>query len=540
MERTVFRPSKFQEEIRKLARDLTEKELKRGIEVVGLDEMYHTLEKYRRVTGMDALKVLRDGEKTKTIEFRMFLDITEEYPREFVLKVLGEAGLLGAFIQVAYGGYGEGVTGMCIVTEEVARVSPGVSTCYAANCLAALPLSLSATEEQKQKYLRAIAEGKEIGAFGLTEPEAGSDAFALRMTARRDGDEYVLNNEKCFITNAGQAGFYIVFAKTAPERGERGISGFIVKHGTPGFSYGKKERKMGLHCSETRSLHFADCRVSSADLLGGPEWEGCGAIIIANTLNRSRIGQAAQSIGAAQGAYEIAFQYANARKQFGKNIIEFQAVSSMLGDMRMQIEAARALVYKAAWCADHDGDKSTIAKLGAMAKYFASEVAQSVTYNAIQVLGGNGFMEDYLVAMFYRDIRVFGIYEGTNEMQREEAARIVTKIAARPESSRAYAQDLEICALEDAFYDTFRAEKNRGEMGQVMRHRFSNIGSRLEAARALIEKAEEFKNPQLTTIAQCFRAETRVYAVAELAKIYDGAYRVLDAQRASVLKTDSE
>lgn len=358
---------------------------------------------------------------------RAKLDEEEKYPLEFV-KELGRLGLLSIFVPEEYGGLGLGVTALSLVTEEISKVCLGASTAYAANALGAMPIILSGTEEQKKKYLPKIASGECLAAFGLTEAEAGSDAMAMKAKTVKEGDCYVLNGSKQFITNAGQADVYTVFAVTNPARGARGISGFILEKGMPGFDFSKKEIKMGIRCSETRSLNFANCKVPAENLLGGKE--GWGAIMVLNTLNRSRIGVGAQGVGLAQGAFNEAMAYAKQRRQFGQSIASFQAIQHKFADMGMLIESARALVYKAAWYADSGADKDTVAKFGAMAKCFASDAAMKVTVEAVQICGGIGYMRDFPVEKYMRDAKVTQIYEGTNQIQRNEIAMMMIKEAA--------------------------------------------------------------------------------------------------------------
>lgn len=369
----------------------------------------------------------REITRKRLLPIRMEIDEKEEYPLEFA-KELGKVGLLSIYIPEEYGGFGQGVTALCLATEEIAKVCPAASTVYAANALGAMPILLSGTEEQKKKYLPKIASGEYLGAFGLTEAEAGSDAMAMKTKAVKDGDYYILNGTKEFITNASQADIYLVFAVTNPNRGARGISGFIVEKGTLGFDFGKKEKKMGIRCSETRPLSFVNCKIPAENLLGGKE--GFGAIAILNTLNRSRIGVGAQAVGTAQGAFDEAMTYARQRKQFGQNIVSFQAIQHMFADMAMLIESARALVYKAAWYVDI-GEKEKIAKFGAMAKCFASDAAMKVATDAVQICGGIGYMRDFPVEKYMRDAKIFQIYEGTNQIQRNEIAQILIKENAR-------------------------------------------------------------------------------------------------------------
>ena len=359
--------------------------------------------------------------KDKILPRRTELDECQEFPWDIV-KVLAEANLFGIYIEEQYGGTGGGVLDLCIAVEELSRVCGGISLCLAATALGTFPLILFGTEAQKKKYLPDIAAGKSIVAFALTEPNAGSDAGAIQTTARKDGDSYVLNGTKQWITNGGEASVYTVVAMTDKARGSRGASAFIVEKGTPGFGFGKKENKMGIRASATRELSFQDCRIPAENLLGK---EGQGFIVAMKTFDASRPGVAAQAVGIAQGALDEAVTYARQREQFGKPIISFQVIQFMLADMATQVEAARALVYSVARAVDH-GDKK-IAKESAMAKLFASDVAMKVTVDAVQILGGYGYMKEYPVEKMMRDAKITQIYEGTNQIQRTIIASHLVK-----------------------------------------------------------------------------------------------------------------
>ncbi len=359
--------------------------------------------------------------KDKILPRRTELDECQEFPWDIV-KVLAEANLFGIYIEEQYGGTGGGVLDLCIAVEELSRVCGGISLCLAATALGTFPLILFGTEAQKKKYLPDIAAGKSIVAFALTEPNAGSDAGAIQTTARKDGDSYVLNGTKQWITNGGEASVYTVVAMTDKARGSRGASAFIVEKGTPGFGFGKKENKMGIRASATRELSFQDCRIPAENLLGK---EGQGFIVAMKTFDASRPGVAAQAVGIAQGALDEAVTYARQREQFGKPIISFQGIQFMLADMATQVEAARALVYSVARAVDH-GDKK-IAKESAMAKLFASDVAMKVTVDAVQILGGYGYMKEYPVEKMMRDAKITQIYEGTNQIQRTIIASHLVK-----------------------------------------------------------------------------------------------------------------
>lgn len=339
-------------------------------------------------------------------------DEKEEFPWS-ILKVIAESDLSGIYIEEAYGGMGGGVTELCIATEEFSKACGGIAVSYAASALGSYPIILYGSEEQKKKYLPDIASGKKLAAFGLTEAGAGSDAGALSTTATKDGDYYVLNGVKQWITNGGEAETYTVVAMTDKSKGSRGASTFIVEKGTPGFEFGKKEKKLGIRSSATRELIFTNCKVHKENLLGK---EGLGFIVAMKTFDKSRPGIGAQAVGIAQGALDHALKYAKERVQFGKPVSSFQGVQFMLADMGTQVEAARALVYSTAKLID-SGAKD-ISKLSAMSKLFASDVAMKVTTDAVQIFGGYGYMREYPVEKYMRDAKITQIYEGTNQIQR--------------------------------------------------------------------------------------------------------------------------
>jgi len=361
----------------------------------------------------------------KILPVREKYDRSDEFPWEIV-EAIAESDLYGVFIPEEYGGFGGGVTEMAIVTEELSRVCGGIALAFAATGLGAMPLILFGSDEQKKKYLPQIASGKRLAAFALTEPEAGSDAGNIKTTAKKDGDHYILNGTKQWITNGGEAEIYTVIGLTDPSRGARGASAFIVEDGTSGFSYGKKEDKMGIRGSTTRELIFEDCRIPSENLLART---GFGFMVAMKTLDMSRPGVAAQAIGIARGALETAIDYARQRIQFDKPIIANQGLQWMLSDMATKVEAARALIYEAARKAD-SGEKD-ISKISAMSKLFASDVAMEVTTDAVQILGGYGYMREYPVEKMMRDAKITQIYEGTNQIQRDVIARALIKEAAR-------------------------------------------------------------------------------------------------------------
>ena len=343
---------------------------------------------------------------------RAELDQQDEFPWE-ILKVLAQSDLYGLYIPEAYGGMGGGILENCLAVEQLARACVGVATSFAASGLGAYPILLFANEAQKQRYLPDIASGKRLAAFALTEPAAGSDVSGIKTAAVRDGDHYVLNGTKQWITNGGEAEIYTVLALTDRTKGPRGASFFIVEKGDPGFAFGKKEKKLGIRASATRELLFQDCRIPADRLISR---EGMGFIIAMKTFDKSRPGIGALGVGLAQGAMEIAIEYARTREQFGKPIISFQAVQHKLANMAIKTEAARALVYSIARFMD--SDPPDVSKFAAMAKVFPADVAMEVTTEAVQVLGGYGYMQDYPVEKMMRDAKILQIYEGTNEIQR--------------------------------------------------------------------------------------------------------------------------
>ncbi|HEC68889.1 MAG TPA: acyl-CoA dehydrogenase [Candidatus Omnitrophica bacterium] len=340
-------------------------------------------------------------------------DEEEKFPQE-AIKALAQSDLFALCIPEEYGGMGGGLLDLCIATEEISRVDGGVAASYAASFLGMFPILLFGTEEQKKKYLPPIASGEKLSAFALTEPEAGSDAGAVTTKAVKEGDFYVLNGLKHFITNGGDADIYTVIALTDKSKGPRGISAFIVEKGDSGFSFGKKEEKMGIRASSTRELVFQDCKIPKERLLGGKE--GIGFIATMKTFDQSRPGVAAQAVGIAQGSLELAVEYAHQRVQFGQKISSFQGIQWMLADMATKVEAARSLVYAVARAIDR-GAKN-IGAYSAQAKLFASDVAMEVTIQAVQIFGGYGYMRDYPVEKFMRDAKITQIYEGTNQIQK--------------------------------------------------------------------------------------------------------------------------
>jgi butyryl-CoA dehydrogenase len=352
-------------------------------------------------------------------------DETGEFPWD-VMKILAEAGFFGLYIEEKYGGAGCGIFELVLVTEELSKACGGIAVCYAGSALGTFPILLHGSEEQKQRYLPTLARGEGLAAFGLTEANAGSDAAAIETTAVLDGDSYVLNGTKQWITNGGEAEIYTVVAMTDRSKGSRGASAFILEKGMEGFDFGKKEDKMGIRASATRELVFQDCRVPKKNLLGR---EGLGFAVAMKTLDRARPGVGAQSVGIAQGALDEALHYAHSRVQFGKPISSFQGVQFMLADMATEIEAARALVYAVSRMID-SGSKR-FAKESAMAKLKAADVAMRVTTDAVQIFGGYGYMKDYPVEKMMRDAKITQIYEGTNQIQRTViAGNLIRELAS--------------------------------------------------------------------------------------------------------------
>ena len=350
-----------------------------------------------------------------------YYDRTEEFPRENLNK-MAELGLLGLPIPEQYGGAAVDTVSYVAAIEEISKACASTGAIMAVHISAGImPIYLFGSAEQQQKYIPDLASGQKIGAFALTEPGAGSDASRVMTTAEDAGDSYVLNGSKCFITNGGQADTYSIFATVDKTKGVKGITGFIVEAGTPGFTIGKKEEKMGIRASSTTELIFQDCRIPKENLLGKV---GEGFKIAMVVLDGARIGIGAQAVGIAQAAYEEALQYAKVREQFGKPIAAQQAVSFMLADMAIQIEAARHLVYHAAALKDAG---RAYGKEAAMAKTFASDIAVKVALDAIQIMGGYGYSREYPVERLLRDAKITQIYEGTNQIQRVVIAGHILK-----------------------------------------------------------------------------------------------------------------
>jgi hypothetical protein len=351
---------------------------------------------------------IRPGLAERDREHRFPLDIFQE---------MGEMGLLGMLVPEEYGGAGMDTLSYLLAMEEVSRVDPAVAvTMSVTNSVCCWPIVRFGSEDLKRRVLPSLASGETLGGFGLTEPGAGSDAGSLKTTARRDGDFWVLNGEKAWITNAGHAGWYVVVARTNPEAGKRGLSALVVPADAPGFSVGQPEEKLGLKSSRTAQIYFSDCRVPAENLLGE---EGQGLKIALATLDHSRLGIAAQAVGIHQRALELAVEYSQERVQFGAPIARNQAIQFKIAQVATELAAARSLMYYAG-SMEHSAQAG---RLAAQAKVFASEAANRACQESLQIHGGNGFHEDYEISRLYRDVRVTTIYEGTSEMQRLVIAR---------------------------------------------------------------------------------------------------------------------
>ncbi|MBL7072482.1 MAG: acyl-CoA dehydrogenase family protein [Candidatus Omnitrophica bacterium] len=363
----------------------------------------------------------RQISKEKIVPVAAEYDEKAEFPWDMV-KVFAESDICGVYIAEEFGGMGGGVLEMAIAAEELSWGCGGISLAFAATGLGTFPILLYGNQEQKAKYLPQIASGKKLAAFCITEAEAGSDAGGIRTTAEKDGDHYILNGTKQWITNGGEAEIYTVIAMTNRSKGPRGASAFIVDKDTPGVSFGKKENKLGIRASATREVIFTDCRVPKENLLGR---EGLGFIVAMKTFDHSRPGVAAQALGIAQRALDEAVKYSHERKQFGASISSFQGIQFMLADMAIAVEASRAMIYSAARMID-SGAKN-VAKISAMCKTFASDTAMKVTTDAVQIFGGYGYMKEYPVEKLMRDAKITQIYEGTNQIQRGVIASALIK-----------------------------------------------------------------------------------------------------------------
>jgi alkylation response protein AidB-like acyl-CoA dehydrogenase len=347
------------------------------------------------------------------------IDKTAEFPWDLV-ELFREQELFGLPFDEEHGGTGTGALLLLIAIEEISKVCATTGLILAVQELGSLGLKLAGSEEQKERWLPRLASGEWLPAYALTEPGSGSDSAAMRTTARRDGSDYILDGSKRFITNAGVAGLYTVFAKTDPEGGHRGISAFVVEADTPGFEVGRIEPKMGIKGSTTGEIFFDDCRLPADYLLGE---EGEGFTIAMRILDRSRPGVAAQGLGLAQGATDYALEYARSRETFGRPIADHQLIGGMLADMETKCEAARGLLYRCGQLIDEGVDGPELTKISAMAKLYCTDVAMDVTTDAVQILGGYGYMQEYPVERMMRDAKITQIYEGTNQIQRLVIAR---------------------------------------------------------------------------------------------------------------------
>lgn len=355
------------------------------------------------------------------------IDASAEFPWDIV-ELLREHELLGLPFDETYGGTGTGALMLLVAIEEVSKVCATTGLVLAVQSLGALALDLAGTEAQQERFLPRLASGEWLAAYALTEPGSGSDSAAMRTRARREGDEYVLDGSKRFITNAGVAGLYTVFAKTDPEAGHRGISCFAVEADAPGLEVGRIEPKMGIKGSTTGEVFLNGCRVPAANLIGA---EGDGFRIAMRVLDRSRPGIGAQALGLAQGATDYALDYARGRETMGRPIAEHQLVAAKLADMETRCEAARLLLHKVGRMIDEGVDGGPLTKASAMAKLSCSDAAMDVTTDAVQILGGYGYMKEYPVERMMRDAKITQIYEGTNEIQRLVIAREMLREEAR-------------------------------------------------------------------------------------------------------------
>ena len=351
------------------------------------------------------------------------IDKSAEFPWD-VVELYRENDIFGILFDEEYGGIGASALMALVAIEEVSKVCATSGLIVAVQELGSLGLKLAGSDEQKQRYLPRLASGEWLAAYALTEPGSGSDSAAMRTTARRDGDDYVLDGGKRFITNAGVADLYTVFAKTDADAGHSGTSAFVVEADSPGFEVGRIEPKMGIKGSTTGEIFFNDCRVPAANLLGE---EGDGFRIAMQILDRSRPGIGAQGLGLAQGATDYALEYAKSRETMGKPIGDHQLIAGMLADMETRCEAARGLLYKCGQLIDEGAEGAQLTKISAMAKLYCSDVAMDVTTDAVQILGGYGYIQEYPVERMMRDAKITQIYEGTNQIQRLVIAREMLK-----------------------------------------------------------------------------------------------------------------
>jgi alkylation response protein AidB-like acyl-CoA dehydrogenase len=362
-------------------------------------------------------KAARDFAQTELLPGVIERDTHQKFPAEQIKK-MGELGFMGMMVDPKYNGGGMDSISYVLAMEEISKVDASASVCMSVNnSLVCWGLEKYGTEEQKQKYLKRLSTGDVIGAFCLSEPEAGSDATSQRTSAEDKGDHYIVNGTKNWITNGNSAGVYLVITQTDAEKRHKGINALIVEKGMPGFVVGKKEDKMGIRGSDTHSLMFTDVKVPKANRIGD---DGFGFSFAMTTLNGGRIGIAAQALGIAAGAYELALKYSKERKAFGKPLSEHQAIQFKLADMATKIDAARLMVHKAAYLKDQQKD---FVKAAAMAKLFASQIAQEVTTEAVQIHGGYGYVKEYHVERLMRDAKITQIYEGTTEIQKMVISR---------------------------------------------------------------------------------------------------------------------
>jgi butyryl-CoA dehydrogenase len=365
--------------------------------------------------------MVRDFANNEVKPIAAKIDEEGKYPAE-IIKKAADLGLFGITIPEEYGGSGGDYLSMAIAAEELCRASASVGTVFLGSLsLACYPIYKFGNEDQKRKYVIPVAKGEKLACFALTESAAGSDAGALETTATPQGDKYVLNGTKIFITNGAEADIATVFATVDKSLRHRGITAFIVERGTPGFSVGKEENKLGIRGSSTAELVFENCQIPAANLLGE---QGRGLRVALEAIDSSRVTVAAQALGIAQAAFDDSLAYAKERQQFGQPIANFQAIQWMLADMATHIDAARLLTYRAAWLKDHD---MPFMKEAAMAKVYAAETSRMVTNNAIQIHGGYGYCKDYPVERYLRDAKITEIYEGTSEMQRMTIARVLIR-----------------------------------------------------------------------------------------------------------------
>lgn len=379
-------------------------------------ETYQLAEEHHAVR--DAVRAMAEKE---IAPYASEVDEQERYPRE-AFKALVDSGFAAVHAPEAYGGEGADSIATCIVIEEVARVCASSSLIPAVNKLGTMPILLSGSEDLKSRVLGSIASGETTSSYALSEREAGSDAAAMKTRARLDGDSWVLNGTKCWITNAGESSWYTVMAVTDPDKEANGISAFVVHADDPGFEVGGKERKLGIKGSPTREIHFSDCTIPADRIIGEP---GTGFKTALRTLDHTRPTIGAQALGIAQGALDAATDYVKERKQFGTAIADFQGVQFMLADMAMKIEAARHMVYVSAARAERG--EGNLGFISAAAKCYASDVAMEVTTDAVQLFGGAGYTRDFPVERMMRDAKITQIYEGTNQVQRMVMARSLLK-----------------------------------------------------------------------------------------------------------------